>query len=185
MCLLQMAHFDALFPGGPSSSAAASRHAADMVSEFEQAQVSMMVQFEWARWSGTAWCCGTATAWCFGAGLSAVRAGPALGHMKLCAASGGLSRQHQPHSSRRSSVACMRGATHPTTCAYSACLLHVSMRSRYAPPASHHTIEAVAASSVHFSCLAASWAAARLAAWSNANGSATPRHAATAPTHAG
>lgn len=37
----------------------------------------------------------------------------------------------------------------------------------------------------HFSCLAASWAAARLAAWSNANGSATPRHAATAPTHAG
>lgn len=46
LCLLQMAHFDAFFPGGPSSSAAASRHAADMVSEFEQAQVSMMVQFE-------------------------------------------------------------------------------------------------------------------------------------------
>jgi hypothetical protein len=46
LCLLQMAHFDAFFPGGPSSSAAASRHAVDMVAEFEQAQVSMMVQFE-------------------------------------------------------------------------------------------------------------------------------------------
>jgi hypothetical protein len=41
--LLQMAHLEAFFPGGPSSSAAASRHAADMVAEFEQAQVSMVL----------------------------------------------------------------------------------------------------------------------------------------------
>lgn len=40
MFAVQMAHLDAFFPGGPSSSAAAGRQAAaDMVAEFEQAQV--------------------------------------------------------------------------------------------------------------------------------------------------
>lgn len=34
-----MSHLEAFFPAGPSSSAAAARHAADMVAEFEQAQV--------------------------------------------------------------------------------------------------------------------------------------------------
>jgi hypothetical protein len=36
---VQMAHLDAFFPGGPSPAAA--KHAADMVAEFEQAQVSV------------------------------------------------------------------------------------------------------------------------------------------------
>lgn len=49
---MQMAHLDAFFPAGPSSSAASARHAADMVAEFEQAQVGGCTVGSWGRICG-------------------------------------------------------------------------------------------------------------------------------------